>query len=88
MLRDYDNGLFTPDCLVGVETDKGYIDAVRRVYLTPFHTKPITFVHTTDSLYFTDANKLRYYISDDSDETVPFEEYVRMFYSGGICEDK
>lgn len=28
MLSDYDKGLFTPDCLVGVETDKGFITNV------------------------------------------------------------
>lgn len=86
MLSDYDKGLFTPDCLIGVETNYGYIDAVRQVYLTPLHTKPITFVHTNDSLYFTEATKLKYYISDESDETASFSEYVEMFYDGWCNE--
>ena len=88
MLSDYDKGLFTPDCLVGVETNRGYIDDVRRVYLTPFHTKPITFVHINDSSYFIDAIKLNYYISDESDETVSFSEYINMFYDGWCNENE
>lgn len=72
--------LFTPDCLVGVETNYGYITTVLSVSFNPS-----LYVYTTESLSkedLKDVHNLKYYISDESDETVSFMEYVEMFYDG------
>lgn len=85
MLSDYDKGLFTPDCLVGVETDRGYITAVISADWFIEYFKPSLFVYTTESLSKEDlmeVHNLKYYISDESDETVSFTEYVEIFYDG------
>lgn len=62
--------VFTPKRLLGVLTDHGYIQDVG-----------ILYVITTGYHYCT-LEDLKFYISDDSDETVSFEEYVGMFYEG------
>lgn len=60
---------YTPARLLGVETDHGYItDAGFRYAET-----------TTGDVYCT-RDDLKFYISDDNDETVSFDEYVDMFY--------
>ena len=83
MLSDYDKGLFTPDCLVGVETNKGFIISVIEIGFSDI-MKPSYYVYTTESLSkedLYDVHSIKYYISDDSDETVSFEEYVKLFYN-------
>ena len=85
MLSDYDKGMFTPDCLVGVETDKGYIShiVVYENFLNMGEKQ--YYAYTTESLSKEDligVHTLKYYISDESDETVSFTEYVEMFYDG------
>ena len=87
MLSDYDKGLFTPDCLVGVETDRGYIThiVVYENFLNMGETQYCAY--TTESLSkedLIDVHNLKYYISDESDTTVSFTEYVNMFYDGCI----
>lgn len=77
--------LFTPDCLVGVETDLGYISNI--VIYEDFLNRGKTnyYAYTTESLpkdRLTNVRNLKYYISDESDETVSFTEYVEMFYDG------
>lgn len=87
MLSDYDKGLFTLDCLVGVETNRGYVTSVLSINFGSF--KPCLYVYTTESLSkedLKDVHNLKYYISDESDTTVSFEEYVKMFYNGGVYE--
>ena len=82
MLSDYDKGLFTPDCLVGVETNYGYVTAAN-LFIEYF--RPSIYVYTTESLSkedLIDVHTLKYYISDESDETVSFAEYINMFYDG------
>jgi len=69
-LRLENKEVFSPIRLLGVLTDHGYIKDV-----------VIRHVTTTDYHYCT-LEELKFYISDDSDETVSFEEYVRMFYEG------
>ena len=72
---------FTPQCLIGVETDYGYITEVVRV---EYFSEVSYFVYTTESLSKEDLKyirNLRYYISDESDETVSLDEYVKMFYT-------
>lgn len=90
MLSDYDKGLFTPDCLIGVETTKGFITSIIEIdFLDIFKTS--YYVYTTESLSKEDlyaVHNLKFFISDDSDETVSFREYVNKFYDGGVCEDK
>ena len=63
--------VLTLERLLGVETTEGFIDKID---------------HEIEGLvnigYITcDPRGLQYYISDDSDETVSFEEYVNMFYN-------
>lgn len=86
MLSDYDKGLFTPDCLVGVETNYGYITTVLSIsYGFTEYFNPSLYVYTTESLSkedLKDVHNLKYYISDESDETVSFTGYVNMFYDG------
>lgn len=77
--------VFTPDCLVGVETNKGYIThiVVYENFINMGETQ--YYAYTTESLSkedLIDVHTLKYYISDESDETVSFTEYVEMFYDG------
>ena len=68
---------FTPERLLGVETTLGYITTIinERVVML-----------SRNNIYWYNLNLLKYYISDDSDETVSFEEYVKLFYDveGGL----
>ena len=79
--KDDVNYLFTPQCLIGVETDYGYILSVNQF---SEYFRPSIYVYTTESLskeYLIDVHNLKYYISDESDETVSFDEYLNMFYN-------
>lgn len=81
--------VFTPKRLLGVETNCGHITSVVIVEQFTECFKPTLFVYTTTSSSkedLLDVHKLKYYISDNSDETVSFEEYVKMFYNGGVYE--
>lgn len=75
-----ENEMFTPERLLGVETTLGFIvDVFDKVY-----TNPLTcfFFETTDGTSYSTYNDgVKFYISDDSDETVSFEEYVKLFYN-------
>ena len=80
-----DDDLFTPDCLVGVETNYGYITTVLSVsFGSTEHFNPSLYVYTTglSEEDLKDVHNFKYYISDESDETVSFTEYVNMFYDG------
>ena len=84
MLSDYDKGLFTPDCLIGVETTKGFIISVFEMTFYDIF-KPSYYVYTTESLSkedLYDVHNIKFFISDDSDETVSFRDYIGMFYEG------
>ena len=71
---------FTPERLLGVETTLGFIvDVFGKDY-----TNPLTcfFFETTDGTSYSTYNDgVKFYISDDSDETVSFEEYIKLFYN-------
>ena len=73
-------GEFTPERLLGVETTLGFIvDVFGKDY-----TNPLTcfFFETTDGTSYSTYNDgVKFYISDVSDETVSFEEYVKLFYN-------
>ena len=81
-----DDDLFTPDCLVGVGTNYGYITTVLSIsFGSTEYFNPSLYVYTTESLSkedLIDVHTLKYYISDESDETVSFTKYVEMFYDG------
>ena len=78
MLSDYDKGLFTPDCLVGVETDKGFIIYVAAVGT---YNGVKYYAYTTEIEHsLVDVNELKFFISDYSDDVVSFKDYVEMFY--------
>ena len=64
-----DKPKFTPERLLGVETNRGHITL----------TEQGIVVCEGSGAWFADG--LMYYISDDSDETVSFDEYVEMFYN-------
>lgn len=73
--------VFTPERLLGVETDKGFIIGVLVSNAFADYIKPSYYVYTSESPHkLEDIHKVKFYISDDSDETASFEEYVRMFY--------
>ena len=63
--------VFTPERLLGVETTEGFINKLNQ-NIKGF----INIGYTT-----CDPRELQYYISDDSDETVSFDEYVKLFYN-------
>ena len=66
---------FTPDCLLGVQTNKGFITAIHS-----FKWNDVGFVFDLDGVGQYHPTAFKYYISDDNDETVSFDEYVEMFY--------
>ena len=73
---------FTPERLLGVETTKGFITNVVEIGFYDI-MKPSYYVYTTESLSkedLYDVHSIKYYISDESDETLSFEEYVKLFY--------
>ena len=73
-----------PDCLVGVETNKGFIISVIEIGFYDI-MKPSYYVYTTESLSkedLYDVHSIKFFISDYSDETVSFREYVETFYEG------
>lgn len=75
--------VFTPERLLGVETNKGFIIGVLVSNAFADYIKPSYYVYTSESPHkLEDIHKVKFYISDDSDETVSFEDYVRMFYEG------
>lgn len=67
-LKD-DKPKFVPERLLGVETDRGHIIA----------TEQGVVVCEGSGGWYVDV--LRYYISDDSDETVSLDEYIKLFYN-------
>ena len=81
--QDSDKPKFVPERLLGVETTLGFIvDVFGKDY-----TNPLTcfFFETTDGTSYSTYNDgVKFYISDDSDETVSFDEYVKMFYGEGV----
>ena len=78
--QEDDKPKFVPERLLGVETTLGFIvDVFGKDY-----TNPLTcfFFETTDGTSYSTYNDgVKFYISDDSDETVSFEEYVKLFYN-------
>lgn len=66
---------FTPERLLGVETTQGFVTSVEERFYMGYQARVTT---TKGFSYFMET--LDYYISDDSDETLSFEEYVRIFY--------
>ena len=67
--------VFTPERLLGVETTEGFINKLNQ------NIKGFVNIGYTTC----DPRELQYYISDDSDETVSFEEYLKLFYNvGGV----
>ena len=74
--------VFTPERLLGVETTKGFINTVVEIGFYDI-MKPSYYVYTTESLSkedLYDVHSTKYYTSDDSDETVSFDEYVKLYY--------
>ena len=63
---------FTPECMLGVETTLGYI--------TTIINEGVVML-SRNNVYWYNLNLLKYYISDDSDETVSIEEYIKLFYN-------
>ena len=62
--------VFTPERLLGVETTEGFINKLNQ------NIKGFVNIGYTTC----DPRELQYYISDDSDETVSFDEYLKLFY--------
>lgn len=70
---------FTPERLLGVETDKGFVEGIASVDSN---------IYLITGSHIISASRCKFYISDTSDETVSFEEYVNKFYDGGVCGNK
>ena len=64
-----DKPKFVPERLLGVLTDRGYIRSSKQ---------GVVVCEGSGAWY---AETLKYYISDDSDETVSFDEYIKLFYN-------
>ena len=62
---------FTPERLLGVETTEGFINRLNH------NIKGFVNIGYTTC----DPRELEYYVSDESDETVSFDEYVNIFYN-------
>ena len=62
---------FIPERMLGVETTLGYITTIinERVVML-----------SRNNVYWYNLNLLKYYISDDSDEAISFDEYLKLFY--------
>ena len=65
---------FTPERLLGVETTEGFV-----THTFPSFSTGRLFLHTTGCRNLL-VSEVEYYISDESDEAVSFEEYVKLFY--------
>ena len=82
--------VFTPERLLGVETNRGFIISV--IEMTFYNIfKPSYYVYTTESLSkedLYDVHNIKFFISDDSDDVVSFQDYVNKFYDGGVCGNK
>ena len=76
--------VFAPERLLGVETNKGFITNVVEIgYLDIMN--PSYYVYTTESLSkedLYDAHNIKFFISNDNDETASFNEYIELFYEG------
>lgn len=83
LVTEDNSDVFTPERLLGVETKAGFITSVEERFYMGYQARVTT---TNGFSYFMET--LDYYISDDSDETVSFEDYVNKFYDGGISEAK
>ena len=70
------SNVFNMSCLLGVQTNKGFVTAVYE-----YEHNEEGFVFNLDELGQYHPSAFRYYISDDSDETVSLDEYVNMFYN-------
>lgn len=66
-----DKPIFTPERLLGVETLIGFVDGI-------YNGGFLVSINGING-YYTSALKI--YISDDSDETVSFDDYVKLFYN-------
>ena len=62
--------VFAPERLLGVETTEGFINKLNQ------NIKGFVNIGYTTC----DPRELQYYISDESDETVSFDEYLKLFY--------
>ena len=84
------SNIFKPKRLLGVETNEGFVTSVLEGSFYDIF-KPSYYVYTTESLSkedLHDVHNLKFFISDDSDETVSFQDYVNKFYDGGVCGNK
>jgi len=66
--EEIEKEIFKLERLLGLETNNGFIDDL--------DNRDALLISKT----WYHPNTLRYYISDDSDETVTFEEYLDIFY--------
>ena len=73
-LRLEQKDAFTPERLLGVETTEGFVTQT-----FPSFSTGRLFLHTTGCRNLL-VSEVEYYISDDSDEAVSFDEYVKLFY--------
>ena len=65
---------FTHERLLGVETTEGFV-----THTFPSFSTGRLFLHTTGCRNLL-VSEVEYYISDDSDEAVSFDEYLKLFY--------
>lgn len=76
--------VFKPERLLGVETNQGFVvDVFGGDWTDKLPTLCFGFQTTKGYCYSNHSDFIKYYISDDSDETVSFEEYLDMFYIRG-----
>ena len=73
-LRLEQKDAFTPERLLGVETTEGFVTQT-----FPSFSTGRLFLHTTGCRNLL-VSEVEYYISDESDETVSFREYINRFY--------
>lgn len=76
-LRLNTKDVFTPERLLGVETTAGYI---KDVNFTKGVKSEITTIQLNNGHWYCPPS-LNFYISDDFDETVSLDEYIKLFYN-------
>lgn len=67
---------FTPERLLGVETNVGFITECQIC-----SDDKLRVLTGDGGLWYWELKNLKFYISDVSDETVSFDEYIKLFYN-------
>ena len=77
--QEDDKPKFVLERLLGVETTEGFITECQIC-----SDDKLRVLTGDGGLWYWELKNLKFYISDESDETVSFDEYVKLFYGEGV----